>query len=66
MKDDYSGLDITESLRRRGPWYLLLHIHTHIWKNTGFAFRERYQAAQIPLMLWEECWTDVFVQRGQV
>ena len=62
-QDQSSEIDITETLDRRGPWYLLLRVHDHIWKDFGFPFRQRYEASKIPLLLWQECWTDEMAQR---
>ena len=59
MREDQSSLiDIAETLDRRGPWYLLLRVHDHIWKDFGFPFRERFAASKIPIRLWEEIWLE--------
>ena len=61
--DHFQPIDITETVSRTSRWYLLLRVHDRIWRDFGFPFRQRYEASKIPLLLWQECWTDEMAQR---
>ena len=57
--DDYSGLSIEETVRRRGAMTLLLIVARRVLNDHGWPFRERCEASTI----LKDCWGALWVER---